>query len=176
MSDFNEMNYRQRHGAMVTWDGFCESGIPADKRKILGSSELHYFWASGLLLRAYFIICFSVAMRQPFLLHGITILILVQILGIVTDWWLFLMNSREARSSGQHIRWMLTFASGEIEKALEGDAVRKWLAGFSFNVWNSKGKSFINSFLRNQSEAIHEGLIQEARERLILHNKRSDTI
>lgn len=161
---------------MASSGGFDDLGTPTDSRKSLGSSGIHYFWASGMLLRVYLVICFSVAMKQPYLLHGITILILVKMIGILTDWWSFLMNSREARSSGKHIRWMLTFASGTIAKALDGDAVRNWLAGFSLGILTFKGKSFISSFLRNQSQVVHEGLMQEARERLLLHKKGSDTI
>lgn len=140
------------------------SGISGTVEEI--STSVHYFWGSNFWTRIYMLVIMAILFRQPQILHGITLFVLAKVLERGVAWGLFLADSKEVRTSKQHVTWILKFALGELEKTVEGDTVRSWLASVSFNFWQGRGKSYVNRLVRNNVAGVNMGILKEAREKL----------
>jgi hypothetical protein len=128
--------------------------------------SLHYFWFSRFWIRIYATLLLSILSREPAILHGVTIIICYCMLKRAFIWGMFLSTTNEAASSLQHFRWMYKFALTTLEKALDGDRLRGFLATKTIQFWTGSGMNFILSFLREQSRDIRKRTLKETRDSL----------
>lgn len=135
-------------------------------QSFLEGLELHYFWGSKFFLQIYAVCLAAVVTRNPWVLHGISFVFIGALLERTYTWGVFFYESREAREFYQLTYWWINFALGEVEKVLQGDTLRSALAGFSFQMWNSLGKSVVFAVLRMQYKEINQKILRETREAL----------
>ena len=81
-------------------------------------------------------------------------------------WGLWLANSRECHQLITLFTWVQKFALVELEKTINGDSMRRWLAGSALQVWKKLGHSVVSFVLRLQMSELNHDAVEHMREAL----------
>mmetsp|Transcript_111528 Transcript_111528/g.322375 ORF Transcript_111528/g.322375 Transcript_111528/m.322375 type:complete len:255 (+) Transcript_111528:220-984(+) len=127
----------------------------------------HYFWWSPFWIAIYVVLLSTIILREPVLLHGITIIVTWRIVACVLGWGSFVTRSRDLKAGIKRLEWMTKFAFRNVERTIDGHRFRGYLTTKTVHFWAAgTGKSFALSFLRKQSQEMRAREIKEKRQYL----------
>jgi hypothetical protein len=129
-----------------------------------GKTELHYFWGSSVALKIYSVCLASLLLQQLWILHGITLILLGCMLERAFAWGLFFYENKDFQKLKRLVFWVLKFTLGELDKTVQGDVMRGWVAGFSLQFWNSRGKDYFLYLWRNQLNNTNSAVLKERKD------------
>jgi hypothetical protein len=136
-----------------------------------GKLELHYFWGSSVALKIYSVCLASLLLQQLWILHGITLILLGCMLERAFAWGLFFYENKEFHEMRRLVFWVLKFTLGQLDKMVQGDAMRQMLAGFSLQFWNSTGQDLFLKLWRMGTKENNSTVVKERRDVIEGSNK-----
>jgi len=86
------------------------------------------------------IVTVATVLRRPFILHGITLMLIGTISERALAWAVYFSHEKETQRCITICAGLLGFWLRQAERAVEGDNVRRYMAGTSMNFWNARGK------------------------------------
>jgi hypothetical protein len=122
-------------------------------------------FTSDLAYRVYLVLVVSFLLQRPWILQGVSVVIIFKIMKLLFSWFMFVKNAKEIRKVRRLALWWIKFGLDFSTKTIEGETLHRILTAFSLNFWNSMGKSYaLNLFNR---------IGKEQRERILLQAKQN---
>ena len=119
------------------------------------------FWTSQTAIRLYAILFLAIATQRLWILHGISILLLDQVLQVVIQWTVYTLDDPNLRFASRFIRDWLTLIVEEGEKTLTSPNALNYIAAFSMLKTMPTGVSYARWVLRYKMQVVRREFLRE---------------
>lgn len=132
------------------------------------------FWASSTAMFIYALTILTVATGWFWILHGISLLIVDQILQVVVKWFIFTLNDRELQFARHYILSWLSLIIREGEQIVNSESAAKFVTAQSILQSAPTGVSYARWIIRYKMRAAHLEFLREGvgKERLTVKKRR----
>ena len=137
-------------------------------------THIHYFWTSPVLLRMYTAVFVAVAIRQYWVLQTISVMIVMRMVAIVTQWGLFAWKAPNFRRVKSMVLWWVNFGLGLATKsASDGPSIHRFVTSVSVTVAKGIGKDITVGAIKGITEKNRQKVLSVAKENMKLVNGRT---
>jgi len=132
------------------------------------------FWASSTVMFICALLIVAVATGWFWILHGISLLIVDQILQVVVNWFIFTLDDNELRFARHYISSWLALIIREGEGILNSQSAAKYVAAMSLLQSAPTGVSYARWILRYKMRVVRTEFLREGvgKERLTVKKSR----
>jgi len=135
-----------------------------------GHHQRSTFWIHPTAFWVYALLILSIVTRRPWILHGISLLLVDQMLQVVIKWLLFALDDRELQLAGKYVRGWLRLILEESEKTLTSKSAVQYVMAFSLLKSAPTGVSYFKFVVRYKMKLVRTEFLREGvgKERLSL--------
>ena len=167
--------YKLISNSMSAFCSMYTSRMIGDELACLRSRRLgSVFWTSSTAISLSAILALAVLTGQSWILHGISVLIIDQILFILIKWIVYTLDDRELRFACHAVRTWLSLIIQEGEEVLTSQSAAKYIMAVSILQSAPTGVSYARWIIRYKMKSARSEFLREnvGKDRLSLKRNR----
>jgi len=125
------------------------------------SQQESTFWTSQTAMRVYAILFLAIVTQRLWILHGISLLLLDQMLQIVIQWTVYTLDDPKLRFASRFIRDWLTLIVEEGENILTSPNALNYIMAFSMLQTMPTGVSYVRWIYRYKMQTVRREFLRE---------------
>lgn len=119
------------------------------------------FWMCRTALYMYAVVLLSLLTRRIWIMHGISLLVLIKILGVVLTWADYILDDDELRFASKYVRGWIGLFLREGEKVLSGEAAWKFAMTYSVVTNAPTGVTYLRYVIRYKTTVLRQEFLSE---------------
>ena len=137
-------------------------------------THIHYFWTSPVLLRMYAAVFVAVTIRQYWVLQTISLMIVMRMVALLTQWGLFVWRAPNFRRVKSMVLWWANFGLGLATKSVsDGPSIHRFVASVSVTVAKGIGKDVTIGAIKGITDKNRQKVLTVAKDNMKLVNGRA---
>jgi len=133
---------------------------------ITRTKEDHPILLSTFAFGLYFVLILFFITRQIWVLHGITVLILLHIADILLSWFSHIKDAKEIRQFKSWLVWWVRIGLDFATRTVEGQFTHRVLTAGSLHFWDLIGKSYTINWFDDIAQKGRKNVLNQAKDGL----------
>jgi flagellar basal body-associated protein FliL len=132
-------------------------------KRIEKERKEHNIWTSNIATQIYGVLFLFICKQEFWVLQGISIVIVLNILGLLSQWFVHVTQAKEIRTCKNVASWWIKFGLNLATNTAEGKTLQMVVTSISLHVWSTLGQHLTINFLQETFREHRKNLIKEAK-------------
>jgi hypothetical protein len=132
-------------------------------KRIEKERKEHNIWTSNIATQIYGVLFLFIYKQEFWVLQGISIVFVLNILGLLSQWFEHVTQAKEIRTCKNVASWWIKFGLNLATNTAEGKTLQMVVTSISLHVWSTLGQHLTINFLQETFREHRKNLIKEAK-------------